>query len=328
MQTLTAVQSQDYAGARWALGQRTAGVTDADVDRLFSEGAILRTHVMRPTWHFVAPSDIAWLQELTASRVKAILAPYDRRLEIDAPLIRRAHAVIARALRDGEHLTRPEIASRLAKSGIIAAGQRLGHIVMHAELDGVIASGRLKGKQFTYALLAERAPHARRLKRDEALAELTARFFSSHGPAQLIDFAWWSGLTLTDGKRGVGLAGSSLISEVAEGKTYYWSSPSSTPPRGQGPAVHLLPNYDELLIAYRDRSALLHPDIQVEASGLIAHVLTVDGRVVGGWRRIPERGRLVVELGPIGRLGAREREALRLAARQLSKFAGLPVEVR
>src|SRR5215831_20269008 len=154
---LGAVQSQDYAGAKWALGQRTRDVTDADLDRLVDAGAILRTHVMRPTWHFVLPDDMRWLLDLTAPRVKAILAHYDRQLEVDGDLLRRGHAVIETALRDGTYLTRGELAAALERAGIPADGQRLGRLIMHAELDGLIVSGPRRGKQLTYALLAERA---------------------------------------------------------------------------------------------------------------------------------------------------------------------------
>ena len=324
---LVAVQSQDYAGAKWALGQRTEGVKDSDLDRLFDDGAILRTHVMRPTWHFVTPADIAWLLHLTAPRVKAILAVYDRRLEIDPALLKRAGTVMEKALRDGNHLTRTELSARLRRARIEATGQRLGHLVMHAELDGLIASGSRKGKQFTYALLAERAPETRRLARDDALAELAMRFFTGHGPAQLVDFAWWSGLTVADGKRGVGQAGSALMSEVIDGKTYWSAGPASTTRRAHAPYVHLLPNYDELLVAYRDRSALLHPTLVTDASSLIAHVVAVDGQVRGGWRRTMDRGRLVVELGPMQPLDAVTLTALDGSAQRLSRFTGLPVTV-
>lgn len=211
---LGAVQSQDYAGAKWALGQRTRGVTDADLDRLCDEGAILRTHVMRPTWHFVLPCDIRWLLGLTAPRVKARLAPYDRRLEIDAPLLKRSHAVIESALEGGSSLTRAELGAALERAGIPAAGQRLGHLVSYAELDAIVVSGPRRGRQVTYALLEERAPSARRLDRDEALAELTRRYFTGHGPAQVQDFAWWSGLTVADVRRGLELAGPVLAHEV------------------------------------------------------------------------------------------------------------------
>jgi len=324
---LGAVQAQDYPGAKWALGLRTHGVTDAELDRLFDEGAILRTHVLRPTWHFVTPSDSAWLLRVTAPRVKAILAVYDRRLEIDGPLLRRSHRVIEASLRDGNHLTRTEVAARLRDRGIEAAAQRLAHLLMHAELDELITSGPRKGKQFTYALHAERAPGSKHLPADEALAELALRFFTGHGPAQLVDFAWWSGLTVGDGRRGVAEVGDELMSEVIGGKTY-WSSRRAGAPSAARHTVHLLPNYDELLIAYRDRDGMVDASVELAAASIISHVVVRDGRVFGGWRRTPTRDGVLVEVGPLGTFDAQARAALHAAARDYSQFLQATVRVR
>lgn len=328
---LGAVQSQDYAGAKWALGQRTRDVTDADLDRLFDEGAILRTHVMRPTWHFVLPDDIRWLLDLTAPRVKATLAHYDRQLEIDLTLLKRSHAMMETALRDGTHLTRNELAAALERAGIPAAGQRLGHLVMHAELDAIIVSGPRRGKQFTYALLDERAPSGRRLNRDEALAELTRRYFTSHGPAQVQDFAWWSGLTVTEVKRGLALAEPTLAPEVIGGKSY-WSSPDLHPIGARAPMMHLLPNYDEFLIAYRDRSASLDPVRGFDRApfpygSILVHVVVLNGQVWGGWKRRLRGRQVVIELGPLDVLDATGGAALRQATAHLARFLGVPVTI-
>src|SRR5947207_2505805 len=199
-----AVQAQDYSGAKWGIGQRTIGANDATIEKQFSDGAILRTHVLRPTWHFVVPADIRWMLALTAPRVKAAMAHYDRKLELDSPVLRRSQKVLTKALTGGKELTRTELAQALTKSGVRADGtQRLAHLVMHAELDGLICSGARRGKQFTYALLEERVAPAKKLSRDEALVELAHRYFTTRGPATPDDFAWWSGLTRTDAKRAV-----------------------------------------------------------------------------------------------------------------------------
>ncbi len=215
---LGAVQSQDYAGGKWALGQRTHGTTDAELDRLFDKGGILRTHVMRPTWHFVLPEDIYWLLDLTGPRVRRILAGRYRQLEIDDGVVAGAKAAFSAALAGGRSLTRPELGEVLRVAGIAPDGQRLPHLLMAAELDGVIVSGPRHGKQFTYALLTERAPQARLLDRTESLVELTRRYFRSHGPAQLQDFVWWSGLTVADARSGITLAGGTLDHQIMEGK--------------------------------------------------------------------------------------------------------------
>src|SRR5690242_18357747 len=219
---LCAVQAQDYAAAKWAVGLRLQDATDESIEQAFADGTILRTHVMRPTWHFVAPADIRWLLELTAPRIKATMAYYDRQLGLDDALYAHCNEIITRALEGGKHLTRAEQGKALAEAGIVVEGQRLSHIVSHAELDAVACSGPRRGKQFTYALLAERAPTAKTLPRDEALAELTRRYFTSHGPAKVRDFAWWSGLTMADARAGLEMVGADLGHEEIAGQTYWF----------------------------------------------------------------------------------------------------------
>ena len=173
---LGAVQAQEYPFAKWGVGLRMrATTTDVKIERAFAEGAILRTHVLRPTWHFVAAEDIRWMLELTAPRIQRAMASYNRRLELDPSTLSRAIGIIERGVGDGRHLARAAIAAKLEEGGIVARLQRLAHIVMHAELEQVICSGARRGKHFTYASLAERASDARSLQPDEALAELTLR---------------------------------------------------------------------------------------------------------------------------------------------------------
>ena len=203
-----AVQAQDFNAAKWALALRMRKATDAVIEEAFNKGEILRTHVMRPTWHFVAPEDIRWLLQLTAPRVNLKAGPNYRKFELDAAVFKRSNKIFVKALRDGKHLTRPALKSMQNADGIdVTDSVRLAHILLRAELDGVICSGPRIGKQFTYALLEERAPAARALNRDEALAEITQRYFRSHGPATLQDFVWWSGLTVEDAKRGIAQVG-------------------------------------------------------------------------------------------------------------------------
>jgi hypothetical protein len=327
---LGAVQSQDYAGAKWALAQRTEGATDAALDDLFAAGAILRTHVLRPTWHFVLPEDIRWLLALTAPRVHTANAHYYRRLELDDALLRRGDALLAAALQGGKHLTRPELAAALRAGGIEAGGPRLGYLLMHAELEALICSGPRRGKQFTYALLAERAPDARTLDRDEALAELTGRFFASHGPATPHDFAWWSGLTVTEARTGIELAKPRLAQETLDGKTYWFAPPATTAP-AESPVVHLLPNYDEHIVAYKDHGPSLDPAIRPrlvpDTPALLAHLVAVDGLVVGGWRRTIQRNEAVIETDLLRPLSNTEQAALGAAADGYGRFLGLPARL-
>jgi len=327
---LGAVQAQDYAGAKWAVAQRTPGASNAGLDRVFEDGGVLRTHVMRPTWHFVAPEDIRWLLALTGPRVHAANASYYRKFELDDAVFGRSHELIGDALRGGARLTRAELAGVLRDGGVEASGLRLAYVLMHAELDGVICSGGLRGKQFTYALLEERAPRARILARDEALAELTKRYLASHGPATAHDFAWWSGLTVADAKVGIELVKSQLVQELVDGKTF-WFVPPVTTAKAASPVVHLLPNYDEHLVAYKDHGPSFDPAVfrQLDAGddALMAHIVVVDGLVVGGWRRSVRRNDVVVTTNLLVGLDGAEQAGLEAAAEDYGRFLGLPVSL-
>jgi hypothetical protein len=342
IRSLTAVQSQDYAGAKWALGQRSRGTTDADLDRLFDEGAILRTHLMRPTWHFVLPEDIGWLLALTGPRVRAGLVARNRELEIDDKVAARSQALFTAALAGGRHKTRTELGEVLRSGRISPDGQRLPHLLMGAELDAVIGSGPRRGKQFTYALLEERASKARALDRDEAVAELTLRYFRSHGPAQVQDFVWWSGLKMADARAGIATAGKALEHRAIDGKDY-WFGFDALPPKRAASVAHLLPNYDEYTVAYRDRAEILHADLAFDAAvfarggvsggasnsfgSILSNVVTVEGKVRGSWRRSFARNGVRVEARMLDRLKAAEARAVEAAGRRLGEFLERPVEL-
>lgn len=330
------MQSQDYAGAKWAVGQRVRGKGGDDaVERALDEGRILRTHGPRPTWHFVAPEDIRWMLALVGPRVRAAMAYYDRQLELTESVYGRANQAMVRALEGGRSLTRTELGEVLAGAGIEATGQRLGHLMMRAELDAVVCSGPRRGKQSTYALLDERAPRAERRGRDESLGALATRYFSGHGPALPLDFAWWSGLTLGDAQRGIQIAGPDLVAVTVAGRTY-WQGASTASVRRittDRARVHLLPNFDEYLIAYKERSAVTDRTLFPASPGVRAevfanHLIIVGGRLVGGWRRLTERKTVIVETRVLRALTPAERAGLDAAARRLAAFLDQPVEVR
>ena len=325
---LGAVQAQDFSGAKWAIGLRTRGLVEQDVERVFADGSILRTHVLRPTWHFVAPEDIRWMLALTAPRVRALMTYMDRQLELDKALFRKSNDLLMKTLQGGNHLTRAELEPAFQKARIPAEGQRLGHLLMHAELDGVVCSGPRKGKQFTYALLEERVPPARSLAREESLAELLKRYFLTRGPATLQDFAWWSGLTVTDAREGMELIKDQFVSQVLEGQTY-WYAEIDAPARKKSPTAWLLPNYDEFFIGFRDRSAIgkiaEKAGIKKEDAAFLNHIIILDGQVVGGWRRTLKKDSVLVEASLITRLKEKEEQAIRQATEQFGEFLGLTV---
>lgn len=328
VRSLGAVQSQDFGGAKWAIGLRSDGLTDPDVQRAFDDGAILRTHVLRPTWHFVAPEDIRWLLALTAPRVLAQMAYYDRQLELDGKILKKSNAVLIKALGEGKHLTRSELEPVYEKARIPAQGQRLGHLLMHAELDAVICSGPRKGKQFTYALLEERVPPAKVWVREQSLAELVTRYFRTRGPATLHDFAWWSGLTVAEAREGMEIVKSAFVSEAVDGQTYWFAD--SGPITGDTPiSAYLLPNYDEFFIGFKDRSAIgkvvENAGIRKDDAALLSNIVILNGQVVGGWKRTLKQDSVLVEASLLTRLTVQQEKALLRAAENLGSFLQLPV---
>jgi winged helix DNA-binding protein len=330
--TLGAVQAQDYAGAKWAVGLRAKGLTDADVDRAVNEGAIVRTHVLRPTWHFVAAEDIRWMLALTAPRVKAAMAYYDRQHGLDEAVFRSSAKALTKAMEGGTHLTRTQLLDVFKRAKIDAsAPQRLGHLMMRAELDALVCNGARRGKQATYALLDERVPTAKELRRDEALFELTRRYFATRSPATLRDFAWWSGLTVADAKRGVEMLGTE-IGKTNIGERTFWVSTTAPLAAAARPNAYLIPNYDEFYIGYTDRSAIFDALRKIGKQSNIPsfsqHVLVVDGQVVGGWKRTMTPRGVSVELTTAMRLSEPARRAVKAAAKRFEQFLGQPVVVK
>jgi winged helix DNA-binding protein len=329
---LGAVQAQDYGSAKWGLAQRTRAATDTDIEKEIAAGAIVRTHILRPTWHFVAAADIGWMLALSAPRVHAANAYWYRWLEVDDAVARRSRTVLTKALREGKQLTRAELGQALTRAKIqVKSPQRLACIVMRAELDGLICSGARRGKQFTYALLEELVPRSRSLEREEAMHELAMRYFSTRGPATADDFAWWSGLTKTDAKRAAESVRSELEQQTIDGRSYWFPTPGRLARRKQ-PIAYLLPNYDEYFVGFRDRGAfaqrLRTAGIEARTDALSGHILAIDGQIVGGWGRTFRGKNAVVHLKLLQTLTAAETRAVASAGRRFGEFLGVPVQIQ
>jgi hypothetical protein len=305
---------------------RVRDCDEAAVLAACDRGEILRTHVLRPTWHFVCAGDLRWLLRLTGPRVLAKTAGRLRELGLDADTLARAGEALARALADGEPRTRRELAGVLAAAGIQTPGQRLAHIVGHAELTGVLGSGPRRGRQHTYLPLDGRVTDAPDRGREGDLAELALRYFTSHGPATLRDFAWWSGLTIADGRAGVQAAGERLEASAAEDGTLWIAA--AQPAAGTAPRSSdalLLGTYDEALVAYRDLRTV-DPD-GAPGAALPGRSIVIDGRTVGSWARRLARREIVIEAALHAPLGTRQRTALTRAADRFGAFVGLPARL-
>ena len=330
---LGAVQAQDFTAAKWAVGMRMQKATDEIVEKSFNEGKFLRTHIMRPTWHFVLPEDIRWMLELTSPRVKKILAPYNKKLNITKEVLSQSQAVIEKALEGKRNLTRAELGDNLEKKLSPARGQRLAHILVYAELNALICSGPRKGKQFTYALLEEIVPKQKKLTREEALAKLALKYFTSHGPAQNKDFAWWSGLPIKDAAEGINLNQPKLTQTSLNGKTY-WFFPNNKEPDSS--TIHtaqqafLLSIYDEYTIAYKDRSDISKKrDIErmISMGNALTAVIILDGKAVGTWKRILKDNSVEIKLNPFKKLDENKMNNIKKAAENYGKFLNKDVKI-
>jgi Winged helix DNA-binding domain len=316
-----AMQAQDYLAALWAVGLRTPDATEDVVERALAERAIVRTWPMRGTIHFVAPADVRWMLELLAPRVVRGSQGRLRQLGLDSATIAASGDVIARALEGGKQLTREQLYAALEQAGIIASGSRGLHILGQLAHARLICFGARSGKQPTFTLLDEWVPPAAPLPRDEALATLARRYFTSHGPATTQDLMWWAGLTTAEANAGI--AAAQLAQATVDGQRYHFARELEDAP-DLGPEVFLLPPYDEYLVAYRDRRAALDPDhntlVVPGGNGVFYPIVVVDGRVSGTWRRAFKKSSVVISLGPFGTWSAQQAAAITSAAERYASF--------
>lgn len=321
-----AMQAQEYAMARWAVGLRLPGSTDASVEAAFNRGDILRTHVLRPTWHFVTPAEIRWLLALTAPRVHQLNKPMYRKLEIDTTLCVRSKDILCKVLEGGKQLTREELGQSFSQYKLAAQGPQLAYLIMQAELDGLICSGARKGKQFTYALLEERVPAAKFYTKEEALAELVKRYFTSRGPATLQDFAYWSGLTVRDAREGVWMNRPYLLEEYIEGKAFIFSADVQAMDNTM-PATFLMPVYDEYGISYKNRSALI-PSADFPLEDIVFdRMIVLNGQIAGTWNRIIQKENVHIQLQLIQALNEYELKEVMNAVQRFAAFIDKEVSV-
>lgn len=325
VQWLGAVQGQDYRGALWGIGLRTRGATEVDVEKAIASRSIVRTWPMRGTLHFVPATDVRWMLELLTPRVIKRCAGRYRQLELNNQTFARSARVIVRALEGDRQLTRSELYRALEAAKIDVANQRGIHILSHLAQTGLICFGAPRGKQQTLALLDEWVPSTTSVERDEGLAKLAGRYFRSHGPATLQDFAWWSGLTMTDVRNAVELAKDRLVQKKVDDKVY-WSHQSQSNLRNKKPTALLLPVYDEYTVAYRDRSAILNPKhLRAAGNGIFTPAITVDGQIVGRWTCTVKNKSIVITTQNFQKLVPAELAALERAAKRYGAFLATSV---
>lgn len=312
-----ALQAQDYRMAKWAIGVRlrTAGL--GSINEALEKGEIVRTHVMRPTWHFVAGKDIRWMQKLTALRVKKNLDSWTKGCGVDITEEQyvKSNDLIAKILSGRRYLTREEIETELERSGMTVAGNRTKRYILRAEVEGIVCSGADREGKPTYALLDEHVAPATELSKEESLVKLALAYFRSHSPATLNDFVWWSGLTVKEAKQAISIAGKELVTENFHSCEFLIHHSCRKAKREE--IVHFLPPYDEYLISYKDRTAVMAEEHYSKAFnnwGIFYPVLLHQGRIVGNWKKTIKKGETVLSTSffdsgqPIGQSALKEAE--------------------
>jgi hypothetical protein len=323
-----AMQAQDYLQAVWAIGLRMQAATMADVEQALTDGKILRTWPMRGTLHFVPSEDAKWMLKLSVARMLAGEKRRQRQLELDETMIERTKQLFYDALKGGQRLSRPSMMQLLEDAGISTRGQRGYHLLWYMAQTGLICLGPIENKGQTFVLLDEWVPASRELSREEALAELARRYVASHGPATTQDFAWWAGLTLTDARAGFEAAKSGLLAEKIDGQEYWMARDAPGQKAHQTSSVHFLPGFDEYLLGYKDRSAVLAAEhaskIVPGNNGVFRPMLVSAGLVAGTWKRTLRKNDLDIVLNPFAPAGVSE-EVASEEAKRYSDFIGLPL---
>jgi hypothetical protein len=307
---------------KWAVGIRLSGVTDADVESALDGGEILRTHVLRPTWHLVTLEDIRWMLELTAPNIKKLTKGRHRYLELTPAIFSKCRRLLEKTLRDGNHSTREELIPLLNNANIATDENRASHIFMELELDGVICSGKIKNGKQTFALLDERVPQTKHINKEEALAMLARKYFSSHCPAQLDDFVWWSGLPVKEARQAIENVRTDFMMETVEAKTYWLSEKFSTP---KNDTAFLLPAYDEFIISYADRSATLTFTNQkrtVSTNGIFRATVVINGETIGVWKRSFKKDNVSLEFEYFSKPDKSMLKMIDTEALRYAKFVG------
>ena len=321
VQWFGAVQAQDFYGSLWNVGQRVISATEKDVEQAIQDKLIVRTWPMRGTLHFVSPHDVYWMLSLLTPRIVQRAQTNYKKCELDAKTFLKSRKLLERALEGNQMLTRTEAYDVLAKGKINTSGERGIHIINNAAMAGLLCFGPRVGKQHTFVLLEEWISVKKNLSHDESLAELAKRYFTSHGPATIHDFSWWSGLTLAEVKLSIELAGDHL-QNLKDGENEYYAGPDSGATRSSQPVVNLLSWYDEFIIGYKDRSATFDPVtakfIPAPKNGVYSPLILINGKISGTWK--PTDKDDVVDVQPFRKFTAAETASLNKAIKRYNRF--------
>jgi hypothetical protein len=319
---LGALQAQDYAGSKWSIGLRVPGCTDTMVEQAVADKSIVRSWSLRGTLHWMPPADVHWMVALAAPGIQAKYTTNFKREGLDKTIFKKSNSIIANALSDGQAMTRDELAAIVKKKGISVSNHGMGYLLLYASLDGIACFGPRRDKQFTHVLLDDWIPASQREKPDHPLATLALRYFSSRGPATVKDFAWWAGVTLTAAKKAVEAVKGQLTEVVVDRISYLMGH--DTPSSNSKPGVYLLPGFDEYLMSYADRSAMIGtadaPNIKGTGNGLLSSTIILNGQVAGAWKRTVEKKQVVIETSYFHKMSQAAQQQVKATAKRYGQY--------
>jgi hypothetical protein len=322
-----AIQAQDFLMAKWGIGLRTKNTTEQIIEEVYNKGEIIRTHIMRPTWHIVSAYDLTWMMNLTSQRILNSAKGRLTELELTDEVLIKCTKIIEKSLLIETNLTRSDIAEKLNIHKIITNENRLSHILFYLELKSVICSGPIVNNKLTYALFQQRVQYIKNLTYDEALAKLAGRFFKSHGPATINDFIWWSGLTSREAKIAIELIKSNFIAETLGSEKYWFSEPLRINLKN---TVSLLPAYDEFLISYKNRSASISEHLvkhAISSNGIFRPIIIINGQVAGAWKRSIKKNNVEIKLKFFTSINKSNKELIKIEIEKFEHFIGKPVKM-
>jgi len=318
-----AMQAQDFNSVKWAIGARLNGCTEKTVQESFDKGELLRTHILRPTWHLVTPENIRWMQQLSVKQIIQSMKSRDRDLGLTDEIFSKCYRIIEIAMVNEEQLTKEELTAILHNANMKFDSSQMYHVLTEAEANGIICSGALRAKEHTYALLEKRVPVAKPLTKEESLAKLARIYFTGHGPAVLSDFVWWSGLPVSEARQGLQAVQAEFISETIDGQTYWMPDTDFQPPAGKS-EVHLLPAFDEYIVGYKDRAAILTSENHqkaISSNGVFRPVIVKDGKVIGLWKKAASRKKTIT-VAPFEPVNHETQQLIDAAAEKFRAFDG------
>jgi hypothetical protein len=324
-----ALQAQDYAGSKWSIGLRVPGSTDAMIEQAVADKSIVRSWSLRGTLHWMLAADIRWMVALAAPNIQAKYTTNFKREGLDQAIFKKSNRIITNALSDGQALTRDELAVIVKKKGITTSNHGMGYLLLYASLDGIICFGPRRDKQFTHVLLDDWIPASQREQPDRPLVTLALRYFISRGPATVKDFAWWAGVTLTVARKAVEVIKGQLTETVVAGISYLMDD--DTPSSNSKPGVYLLPGFDEYLMSYADRSAMVEaadaPDIKGAGNGLLSSTIILNGQVAGTWKRTVEKKQVVIETSYFHKASQAVQQQVKATAKRYAQYLAMEAVV-